>query len=54
MIKKITGIILIALILLNIIDGDFANPSVLDYIKLGIIVVALILNFIPKKKSKLA
>ncbi len=49
--QKFITIILIALIILNILDGDFANPSALDYIKLGLIAVALIFNFIPEKRK---
>lgn len=31
--KQLLFIILIALVVLNILDGDFTNPSWLDYVK---------------------
>ena len=47
---KTLRILLIALVVLNILDGDFANPSVLDWIKFVLLAVCLILSF-RKEKS---
>jgi len=49
--KNLTTIILIALVLLQILDGDFVNPSVLDYIKFVLLAVALILNIVIERKK---
>ena len=38
-------IILFALIVLNILDGDFKSPSILDIIKFVLLAVCLILCF---------
>lgn len=38
-------IILFALIILNILDGDFKNPGVLDIIKFILLAICLILCF---------
>lgn len=38
-------IILFALIILNILDGDFKNPGVLDIMKFILLAVCLILCF---------
>ena len=48
---KTLRILLIALVVLNILDGDFANPSVLDGIKFILLVVCLILSFRKEEKS---
>lgn len=42
--RKQINILLIALVLLNILDGDFAKPSVLDFIKLILLAVCFYLN----------
>ena len=42
--------LLVALVILNILDGDFANPSILDWIKFVLLAVCLILSF-RKEKS---
>ena len=42
---KSIRILLIALVVLNILDGDFANPSILDFIKLALLALCLILSF---------
>ena len=47
---KTLRILLVALVILNILDGDFANPSVLDWIKFVLLTVCLILSF-RKEKS---
>lgn len=47
---KTLRILLIALIVLNILDGDFTNPSILDWIKFVLLAVCLILSF-RKEKS---
>jgi len=39
-------ILLVALVVINIIDGDFQNPSVLDIIKFILLAVCLILSFV--------
>jgi len=36
--------ILIALVILNILDGDFSNPSILDFIKFALLGYCLYLN----------
>ena len=38
-------ILLIALVILNILDGDFANPSILDWIKFVLLAICLTLSF---------
>lgn len=43
-------ILLVALVVVNIVDGDFANPSILDYIKFLIIGIALILSIINDRR----
>jgi hypothetical protein len=48
---KTLRILLIALVVLNILDGDFANPSVLDGIKFILLAVCLILSFRKEEKS---
>ena len=49
-IKKLR-ILLIALVVLNILDGDFANQSVLDGIKFILLAVCLILSFRKEEKD---
>jgi hypothetical protein len=49
--QKFATIILIAIVILNIIDGDFSNPSYLDYIKMILIAVCFILMMIGGKKN---
>lgn len=44
-------IILIAIVLLNILDGDFANMDILDFVKFALLVVCLVLAFLPSKKK---
>lgn len=48
---KTLRILLIALVVLNILDGDFANLSVLDGIKFILLAVCLILSFRKEEKS---
>ncbi len=36
--------LLLALIVLNILDGDFSSPSVLDGIKIALLALCLYLN----------
>lgn len=50
--KNFITIILIALVILNIVDGDFKNPSTLDYIKFIILSIAIILNMIASAYSR--
>lgn len=45
-------IILIAIVILDIIDGDFKNPSALDIIKLILIIVCYVLLFANKGAKK--
>jgi len=42
--KKGINILLAALVLLNIIDGDFLNPSCLDVVKIVLLIICFILN----------
>lgn len=42
--KKSINILLIMLVILNILDGDFSNPSILDIIKIILLIVCFILN----------
>ena len=42
--KKQINILLTALVLLNILDGDFVTPSALDFIKLVLLVFCFYLN----------
>jgi hypothetical protein len=42
--------LLIALVVVNVLDGDFVNPSILDYIKFFIIGIALILSIINDRR----
>jgi hypothetical protein len=44
MTRKITNVLLAALVVLNILDGDFINPSWLDFVKLGLFVICFALN----------
>ncbi len=44
--------ILGTILLLDIIDGELESPSVLDFIKWGLVVVCLVLNVIQGKRSK--
>ena len=48
---KTLRILLIALVVLNILDGDFANQSVLDGIKFILLAVCLILSFRKEEKD---
>lgn len=38
-------VLLLALVVLNILDGDFASPSPLDWIKLLLLALCLLLTF---------
>ena len=42
---KMIRILLIALVVLNILDGDFSNPSILDWVKFFLLAVCLIFSF---------
>ena len=42
--KNFTTIVLVSLVIFNIYNGDFANPSTLDYVKFAIIAIGLALN----------
>lgn len=57
--NKFIIVILVSLVVLRIINGDFISPanaliylkpSLLDYIELVLLVVALFLSLIPKRK----
>lgn len=39
--KKKFGVLIVALVILDILDGDFANISVLDVIKIILYIVCL-------------
>ena len=43
--------ILIAIVVLNILDGDFANMGVLDLVKFALLAICLVLTFLPSKKE---
>lgn len=49
--KHIT-FILVGLVILNILDDNFKNPSTLDYIKFILLVIALILSILLKKNEQ--
>ncbi|WP_175548358.1 hypothetical protein [Lutispora thermophila] len=49
--RNLITIILVALVLLQIIDGDFAAPGVLDYIKFVLLALALVLNIIVSRRK---
>ncbi|MCR2043177.1 hypothetical protein NSA23_03500 [Anaerosalibacter massiliensis] len=42
--RKFISFILIGLVILNILDNNFNNPSTLDYVKFILLAIALILN----------
>jgi len=46
-----TTVVLIALVILNILDGDFTNPSWLDYIKFILLAIALVLSIAERRKD---
>jgi len=48
--KKSIAAILLVLVVLNIIDGSFNNPSILDWIKLPLFIACFVLLF---RKDKL-
>lgn len=48
---KTLRILLIALVVLNILDGDFTNPSIWDRIKFILLAVCLILSFRKEEKD---
>lgn len=43
-------ILLITLVVVNIVDGDFINPSILDYIKFFIIGTAFVLSIVNDRR----
>lgn len=49
--QKYISIILIGLVVLNILDGSFKNPSTLDYIKFILLGAALILSLLVEKRK---
>ncbi len=49
--QKYISIILIALVILNIMDGSFKNPSTLDYVKFILLAIALVLNILVSKRK---
>jgi len=53
---KFTSVVLVSLVLLQIFDGDFKNPSELDYIKFVLLAVSLVLcilsHIINKRRKK--
>ena len=42
--RKQLNILLFALVVLNLLDGDFAQPSILDAVKLVLLAVCIYLN----------
>ncbi|EDT84947.1 hypothetical protein CBB_2577 [Clostridium botulinum Bf] len=49
--QKYITIILIAIVILNIFNGDFINPSLLDCMKFTLLIIALILNIILSRRK---
>lgn len=45
-------IILVSVILLNILDGDFTNMGALDFVKFVLLAICLVLTFIPTRKKE--
>jgi len=43
--KKTIGIILAGLVVLNILDGSFTNPGLLDWIKAPLFILCFVLLF---------
>lgn len=46
------GVLLVALVVLNILDGDFKTPSVLDIVKMVLFIICLALLISEKKEGK--
>jgi len=49
--SKYITVLLFALVIVQILDGDFKNPSALDFIKFVLLVIALVLNFYKQRRS---
>ncbi|WP_158016397.1 hypothetical protein [Tissierella creatinophila] len=49
--KNYISIILIGLVILNIFDGSFNNPSTLDYIKFILLGIALALSLLSDRRK---
>ena len=47
---KYLAIIVTALVVLNIFDGSFENPGILDWIKLPLFVLCYVALFVKRKK----
>lgn len=47
--KNYITVILIGLVALNVLDGNFNNPSNLDYLKFILLAIALYLNITEKE-----
>lgn len=48
---NLISIILVGLVVLNILDGSFQEPSALDYVKLVLLAAALILSIIKARRK---
>lgn len=44
-------IILISIVFLNILDGDFNAMNKLDYVKFALLIVCFALSLLPQKKK---
>ncbi len=42
--KKSINFLLSALVVLNILDGDFSHPSILDIVKFALLILCFYLN----------
>jgi hypothetical protein len=42
--NNLIAIALVGLVLLNIVDSDFVNPTAIDYLKFVLLAIALILS----------
>ena len=49
--KHFLKIVLIAIVLLNIIDGDLKNPSIFDIVKFVLLAIAIALSFRSNKQG---
>ena len=49
--KNFISILLVAIVVLNIVDGSFTNPSRLDILNFVLLAVCLILNLIVTKRK---
>jgi hypothetical protein len=50
--KHFTTVALVALVVVSITNGDFANPSILDIIKFVVIGVGIVLQILVWRKER--